>query len=216
MIAVLTGDLVNSRNYSAAEIDKAMDAIRATAKVIADLQSPPTDPRFTRYRGDGWQIYLAKPRFSLRAAAVIQAGLVALGMESRISIGIGPADSVGTADLADAAGKAFEDSGRGLDSMGQIWRLSISGDEVQDRDHIITALLGERMQKWTAAQATAAAMQLASPVKIRTLFDIGRELNISPQAVNDRVTGAGCAQIAYALRVWEVQHGAHEFGATHA
>lgn len=206
MIAVLTGDLVESSKYSASNIDIAMQSIGSAAQTIATLQNPPAETRFTRYRGDGWQIYLERPRFSLRTAVVIQATLTALNMESRISIGIGHADSLGTANLADAAGKAFEDSGRGLDDMAQIWRVAISGESVQDSDHIIADLLGERMQKWTAAQAAAAAIQLASPNKVRTLFDIGRELNISPQAVNDRVRGAGCAQIASALRRWETQY----------
>lgn len=216
MIAVLTGDIVNSSQSSAIEIDTAMQSIRSVAQVIAEWQRPPKDTRFTRYRGDGWQIYLEKPRFSLRAAVVIQATLTALDMESRISIGIGFAESLGTADLADAAGTAFEHSGRGLDDMGSIWRLGILGDGVEAKDGIIADLLGERMQKWTEAQAAAAAMQLASPIKIRTLFEIGRELNISPQAVNDRVRGAGCAQIASALQRWEYQQDRREKESPHA
>lgn len=209
-IAVLTGDLVGSTGHSADVVDAAIRAIRAAALNIGAWQIPPADPRFTRFRGDGWQIYLANPRFSLRAAVVIQGGLMAMNMESRISVGIGPTDSLGSADLADAAGKAFEDSGRGLDSMGDSFRLAISGAGVQERDAIIADLLGERMQKWTTAQAAAAALQLGSPGKVRTLFDIGRELDISPQAVNDRVRGAGCTTLASILRRWEHLHGPHE------
>jgi hypothetical protein len=210
LIAVITGDLVRSTRHSADAVDAAMQAIRLTSDAIAGWYIPRKDTRFTRFRGDGWQIYLAKPRFSLRAAVVIQGTLMARNMESRISIGIGQSDSLGTSDLADAAGKAFELSGHGLDAMGDNYRLDISADSVPEHDKIIAVLLGERMQKWTAAQAAAAALQLASPGKVRTLFDIGRELNISPQAVNDRVRGAGCGAIATALRLWERSHGPHE------
>jgi hypothetical protein len=210
LIAVITGDLVRSTRHSADAVDAAMQAIRLTSDAIAGWYIPRKDTRFTRFRGDGWQIYLAKPRFSLRAAVVIQGTLMARNMESRISIGIGQSDSLGSTDLADAAGKAFEESGRGLDNMGDNFRLNISGEGVQPRDGIIADLLGERMQKWTAAQAEAAALQLGSPSKIRTLFDIGGELNISPQAVNDRVRGAGCATLASALQRWERLHGPHE------
>jgi hypothetical protein len=208
-IAVVTGDLVGSTRHSAEAVDDAMQAIRLTANAIADWQIPPMDTRFTRFRGDGWQIYLAKPRFCLRAAVVIQGKLMAMNMESRISIGIGQSESLGTADLSDAAGQAFERSGHGLDAMGDNWRLNISGESMQVQDQIIADLLGERMQKWTAAQAEAATMQLASPVRIRTLFEIGRELSISPQAVNDRVRGAGCSTIASALMRWERLFGPH-------
>ena len=201
LIAVLTGDLVGSTGHPAETVDAAMQAIQAAALSVADWQTPPADTRFTRFRGDGWQIILTNPQFALRAAAVIQGRLIALGLESRISIGVGKRESLGTSNLADASGEAFEESGRGLDNMSDLSRLKHSGGLVQD--DIIADLLGERMQKWTAAQAEAASLYLASPGKIRTLFDIGRDLNISPQAVNDRLRGAGCHTIASNLRVWE-------------
>jgi hypothetical protein len=204
-VAVLTGDLVGSTAQTPERVDAAMQAICKAALDIADWQTPPQTPavdtRFTRYRGDGWQIVLMRPQFALRSAVVIQGQLIAIGLESRMAIGIGGHESLGTINLADASGEAFEKSGRGLDNLGDMWRLTISGGDVQDE--IIASLLGERMQKWTAAQAEAASLYLASPVKIRTLFDIGRELNISPQAVNDRLRGAGCHAIAPNLRVWE-------------
>ena len=202
-LAVITGDLVGSTRHPSDQIDAAMQAIEGAAADIADWHSPSTDTRFTRFRGDGWQICLSDPRLSLRAAVVIQGRLIARGMESRISIGIGAADTLGTADLSDAAGRAFELSGHGLDQMGDTWRLAIDKDGIQVEDQLIADLLGERMGRWTAAQAEAAAMQLASPGRIRTLFEIGKQLKISPQAVNDRVRGAGCPVIASVLRRWE-------------
>lgn len=202
-VAIITGDLVGSTRHPSDQVDVAMQAIQSAAAEIATWQNPAKDTRFTRFRGDGWQICLAEPRLSLRAAVIIQGRLVALGMESRISIGIGPADSLGTADLSDAAGRAFELSGHGLDQMGDIWRLAIDKNRIPLEDHLIADLLGERMGRWTAAQAEAAALQLASPFRIRSLADIGKQLNISAQAVNDRVRGAGCHAIASVLRRWE-------------
>ena len=202
-VAVITGDLVGSTRHPSHRVDAAMQAIQAAAVDIADWHSPSKDTRFTRFRGDGWQICLSKPGLSLRAAAVIQGRLIAQGMESRIAIGVGAADTLGTADLSDAAGRAFELSGHGLDQMGDTSRLTFDKDGVQVEDQLIADLLGERMGRWTAAQAEAAAMQLASPSGIRTLAEIGKQLKISPQAVNDRVRGAGCHVIASVLRRWE-------------
>lgn len=204
-IAVLTGDLVGSTALPAGRVDTAMQAIRQAAREAGGWQAPQHDTRFTRFRGDGWQFCLSEPRLSLRAAVVLQANLVALGLESRISIGIGPVATLGTTDLSDATGKAFELSGRGLDKMTGSARLVLDKDDIRIEDQLIADLLGERMGRWTAAQAEAAALQLASPVKPRTLLDIGRQLNISPQAVNDRVRGAGCQTIASVLQRWESQ-----------
>lgn len=204
-IAVLTGDLVASTASPPRKVDAAMQAIRAAAAEIGNWQTPQKDTRFTRFRGDGWQFCLAEPRLSLRAAVVLQGGLVAMGLESRISIGIGPAASLGTTDLSDATGKAFELSGRGLDKMTGPARLTLDKDGIRVEDQLIADLLGERMGRWTAAQAEAAALQLASPFKPRTLLEIGQQLNISPQAVNDRVRGAGCQTIASVLQRWEGQ-----------
>lgn len=203
LIAVLTGDLVDSTRHPPETTDAAMLALRELAHEVKGWQTPPRDTRFTRFRGDGWQIVLHDARLSLRAAVVLQGRLIALGLESRISIGIGSAESLGTTDLADAAGKAFELSGQGLDRMGDSARLAIAGQQVIEQDRMIAVLLGERMGRWTAAQGEAAAMQLGSPARPPTLQDIGRTLGISPQAVNDRVRGAGCHAIAAVLRQWE-------------
>ena len=211
-IAVLTGDLVDSTRQPADRIDTAMQALRRTAAAIATWHFPPNDTRFTRFRGDGWQIALAGPHLSLRAAVVLQGTLIAQGLQSRISVGIGPAENLGTNDLADAAGKAFELSGQGLDKMNDTSRLAIAGPSVIEQDAMIAELLGERMGRWTAAQAEAAAMQLSSPGRSPTLHEIGKTLGISPQAVNDRVRGAGCHSIASVLRRWEALkgHGSQE------
>ncbi len=202
-IAVLTGDLVDSTRQTAARVDIAMLALRGAADRIAAWQAPASATRFTRFRGDGWQIALSEPHFALRAAVVLQGTLGALGLESRISIGIGSAEHLGTTDLADAAGQAFEVSGQALDKMGDTARIAIAGPTVTDADAMIADLLGERMGRWTAAQAEAAALQLASPDRPVTLNEIGQMLGISAQAVNDRVRGAGCATIASVLRRWE-------------
>lgn len=205
--AVLTGDLVDSTRQPADRIDVAMQALHQAAQTIATWPTPNRDTRFTRFRGDGWQVVLAEPRFALRAAVVLQGTLGALGLESRISIGVGTAESLGTTDLADASGRAFELSGKTLDRMGDGARLALTGDGVIPQDAMIADLLGERMGRWTAAQAEAAAMQLSAPAQPPTLQDIGNILGISPPAVNDRVRGAGCHAIASVIRRWETEKG---------
>lgn len=202
-LAVLTGDIIGSTRLSHDQLDGAMNTLRAVTDEIAMWQTPHRDSRFTRFRGDGWQMVLHQPNLALRAAVVIQGKLIGMGLESRISIGIGRADSLGTADLADAGGEAFELSGRGLDQMADPWRLSIDKQSIPVEDQLVADLLAERMGKWTAAQAEAASLQLSSPFRLRTLHEVANVLGISPQAVNDRVRGAGAAVIASVLQRWQ-------------
>jgi hypothetical protein len=199
-VAVLTGDLIDHVKLGRSKTEAAMAELDKAAKQIA-LWTGQISCRFTRFRGDGWQLYLTRPQLSMRAAVVLQGRLMAIGMASRISIGVGASESLGTTNLADASGPAFENSGRGLDSMGDAYRLHLSGDDVMPQDILIGDLIGERMEKWTAAQAEAASLHLGPDV--RTLFDIGKELGISPQAVNDRLKGAGCHTLGSVLRRWE-------------
>jgi len=145
---------------------------------------------------------------------VIQARLIALGMESRMFIGIGTADTLGTDTLADASGDVFTLSGQGLDDIGNRIRIGFDGSGVSVEDRLIAELLAERMQRWTAAQAEAAALQLASPTRIATLGEVGKTLNISPQAVNDRAHGAGSATIALVLSRWEALKASKGWGNT--
>ena len=57
------------------------------------------DTRFTRYRGDGWQMHVALPRpgapHGARAVARLRAADA--GLATRAAIGIGPIDSLGSA-----------------------------------------------------------------------------------------------------------------------
>ena len=62
---------------------------------------------------------------------------------------------------------------------------------------------GDRDAVAAEQQRQATAMQLASPDRPPTLHEIGAALGISPQAVNDRLRGAGGQTIASALRRWE-------------
>ena len=87
------------------------------------------DLRFTRFRGDGWQMLLPEPGFALRLALRLTAELTArqIGLATRISIGLGGVDHPGGVTLSNAAGMAFLRSGRGLDHMARGRHWSIAG-----------------------------------------------------------------------------------------
>jgi len=203
--AVLTGDLIGSTKAAPSALEDAIDLLAETAREITDWVPGPSASRFTRYRGDGWQMHVADPGLALRAVLLLSARLRAadLGLATRAAIGIGPVESLGTASLADARGPVFEASGRALDHMARTRRLAIEGEGVTALHRIVVDLLDERSEHWTRQQAEA--MHLALPLRKDepTLAEIAAPLGISAQAVNYRLAGAGAPAIRRSLRAWE-------------
>ncbi len=199
---VLTGDLKGSTKASLNDVNATMDVLaQAATEITGWVVENPT--RFTRSRGDGWQMVIIPPEYALRAALFLIARLTATehAISTRIAIGIGQTDSFGTQNLADASGTAFEYSGRALDKMRGLNTLSIEGDGVTPFHRIIVRLLSERCLRWTREQAEAMAMYLHPDNP--TLNDLAPRFGISPQAVNYRLKGAAAVEIRLSLREWE-------------
>jgi hypothetical protein len=201
-VAVLSGDLVGSTAAGAAGTGAAMALAGDWAGDVAGWMPGRAATRFTRFRGDGWQILLAAPALAPRAALTLAARLRAAGLPaSRIAIGIGAADLPARGDLSAASGSAFAASGRALDALPRAGRLAIDGTAVTDADRALLRLAEEIAARWTRAQAEATADYLnpAAP----TLDEIATRLGISAQAVHARLRGAGARALRDALRLWE-------------
>lgn len=200
-ISVITGDVVGSSDAPPEALEGTMAVIAQAAAELAYWPLPP--PRFTRFRGDGWQVVVAAPESGLRAALFLTARLRATpeAMASRMSIGIGPVETLGTRDLSDAHGAAFELSGRGLDAMSRLRLLSVEGKGLTALHSVVVDLLEQHCRKWTRDQAEAAALALHPGAP--TLQDMAPLLGISPQAVNYRLSGGAVQAIRRALTQWE-------------
>lgn len=186
--AVITGDLIHSRRHRPEDLDAAMDTIARQANLIAWQCGD--DARFTRHRGDGWQIYLDIPGLCLSAALQISAALRANGpgIATRQSIGIGTIATLPATDLAAAQGAAFLASGHGLDQMPKSQQMTIAGDTTPCQDAII-ALADWHSARWSPQQAEAVRMTLESESK--TQADLAATLGITRQALQARLSGAG-------------------------
>lgn len=200
--AVLTGDLIGSTAAGGDALGIAMAELAAAAAEIATWQGG-SDTRFTRYRGDGWQLVITdRPWLCLRAALCLAARLRAKGAPAtRVAIGLGETGNLGGESLADASGPAFELSGKALEDMGRTHWLGLAGPAVTTSDAIITRLIEERARRWSPQQAEAVALALDPDNP--TLADLATHLGISPQAVSYRLNGAGASAIRRALRDWE-------------
>lgn len=203
VIAVLTGDLVDSRQARPTETDAAMHCLRGSAQDLADLTDG--DTRFTRFRGDGWQIVIGQVGWVLRACLILLADLRAsgIGLQTRISAGVGRTDTLGTTDLSDGSGRAFFVSGDHLERMSRQRRLVIAGGRQQDStwQAAIFDLVDWQSSQWTAAQAQAVSMALRQ--NHRTHHDMAEKLGITRQALQARLASAGYSALSTPLAAFE-------------
>lgn len=203
IVAVLTGDLVKSRQSDPASIERAMQVLGRSAATLTDICD--ADTRFTRFRGDGWQLVLGSVRVVLRASLLLVADLRAndIGIETRISAGIGHYDSLGTANLSDATGSAFFVSGNHLDAAPKRKRLLVAGGRSRDQNWqaAIFDLVDHQVSSWSRPQAEAVAMALRHGQM--TQQDIADQLDITRQAVQLRLATAGYSALETALTAFE-------------
>ena len=205
-VAVLTGDLIASTDAGAETVDQAM-AVLADASRKIGLWAQ-ADTRFTRFRGDGWQIYLDFPGLAFRACLYLIARLKASGcnLETRVSVGIGTVERLGTVNLSDASGAAFTVSGHGLDDMPRSGRLAISG--VKHMARFFTGIYAQaefQAYRWSREQAEAVAIALESHQDPAdpTIEELARSLGITRQAFQARLKGAGYHALTEILFAFE-------------
>jgi hypothetical protein len=199
-LTVFTGDLIRSSHASADRVEGAMTALAETADVLATLLGVKS-LRFTRFRGDGWQVLIGEPRFLYLAATMFLAKLRAsgVGIETRIGIGIGPINSEGTRDLSDARGEALVMSGHALDEMDP--RDTLELHSWDDGDVLwkvaLLDMLAYLSRRWSVEQAEAIALRLANTKE--PLIALAGKVGITRQAFSDRLSSAGWRPIKSAL-----------------
>lgn len=201
-IAVLTGDLVNSVSLGAEKIARAFRALEVCAEMQASWMGAPL--HFSRHRGDGWQVALARPELALRSALAFRAALRAEGAEydSYISIAEGAAPEWLSADLNSHTENVFTRSGLGLDD---IKRTRLPLRMIHDSLGAIDAatILADRLsQGWSPAQASAILPTLA-PRYEGTHSKIAQHLGKSRQAVTKALHAAGQEILELALETLE-------------
>mgnify|MGYP000403896935 CR=1 FL=1 len=198
---VLTGDLIKSRKAGTAAVDQAFDILSDAATAFGTAWD--LNLRFTRHRGDGWQVVLTKPGLLLDAALYFIARLRAgqTGIATRLSIGVGTVETLGRRDLSDATGPAFFVSGDHLTQMARNRMLTVAGLGIGTAQVAIIDLAECIATGWTATQAEVVALQLEG--RLRRHEDIADELGVTRQAIQSRLAGAGLSYFdnaLYALR----------------
>ncbi|SMR72916.1 hypothetical protein SAMN04488030_1664 [Aliiroseovarius halocynthiae] len=198
-IAVLTGDIIGSTQMSPEDLERAFDALTTSAEVQAEWHGESL--HFTRQRGDGWQVRLARPELALRSALAFRAALRCEGKEFSTYMGLATGHAkphISGVDLNTSTEQVFVGSGHQLDCMKLIY-ANIEMLHATNGSVGAAFVLADRIsQSWTPAQA-AAMLPMLAPGNSPSHSEVARALGKSRQAVAKALEGAGYDAVWMAL-----------------
>lgn len=208
-IAVLTGDLVKSSRLSDAKLLAARNALLAAVDEIKRWRKGLVRSKADFFRGDSWQMVLAEPGWSLRAALFLRSRLKSgEGVDTRIGIGIGIAQTVSPARASLSSGEAFRLSGESLDQLTGKTRLAIAlSDTVAGESRrwlpVVLAFCDAIASQWKPRQSEIVSSALLPDHLTYEEIAAGLTLPVSKQAVAKSLAGARWAAIKLALDEFE-------------
>lgn len=178
MIAIITGDIINSEEH------KASEWIEILKKQFSEWGGTPTD--WEIYRGDEFQLKVL-PKNALRAAIHIKAVVKSIkDLDVRMAIGVGSEDFKG-ASVSESNGTAYKRSGRTFETLKED-KLNIAiatGNKKEDQSlNLMIKLALDFMDEWTSVSAEIVAIALSNPKKAQQ--EIAEALNIQQSAVSQR------------------------------
>mgnify|MGYP000026407939 CR=1 FL=1 len=195
---VITGDIVDSTRLSPDRMEGVVAALQAGAALLSEWVEQ--DTRFTRHRGDGWQICLPPVIAPLRAALTMRAALRQADRQaqSRMALALGPVTLPATQDLNLAGGAGFVESGRLLDRMP---KGALIADARGGAEGAVAELAHHISDRWTPAQARAVLPMLAPDRP--TQEQVAEDSGITRQAVRQALVAAGFPALSTALDLLE-------------
>lgn len=205
MIAVITGDLIDSTKYTPLELNTILDVLNQEFEHFNSIYG--SDVEFKIFRGDSFQGILLEPTVALEVAIRIKTVVNKIPIKNkkisglpdfRIAIGIGSVNLKRTSIL-ESNGQAFQFSGRTLDTMkGDYPRLYIktANDDLNDEFNVHFSLFDSVTSKWSTASAEV-VYSLINGYKER---EIATTFKINQSAVNHRKKVANWDSIALLLK----------------
>lgn len=188
MIAVITGDIINSKRLSP---PKWMEELK---RALSTWGKTPED--WELYRGDGFQLKIQDPEIALKAAVQLKASIKSIEpLDVRMSIGIGEEDYVAERIL-ESNGLAYVRSGEGfesLDKLKQTMLIETPWEELNQELNLMLKLALTIMDNWTAHSSKMIELVLANPEQ--TQKALGDMEGISQHAVSARLSRANFSVI---------------------
>lgn len=213
--AVLTGDLVGSTALTKSAMDRARKTLHAAVDDLVGADWIRGRRKLVRgkaefFRGDAWQCLLTEPAWALRAAVFIRASLRARAdVDTRVSIGVGPVESVSTSRVSLSRGAAFTLSGQGLDDrMGTRFRLAIVTPKDWDAPasgwlESVARLCDSVIVQWQGRQIELARLLCLHPGISQEAVGALLKPAVSQQAVGKAMRSAGWYGVEDALERFE-------------
>ncbi len=162
LYAVLTGDLVGSRRLTADQLATLFKHLNDLWQQFADAHSGAVIGRIEIFRGDGWQVALAKPSLAVNAAlflrAVVKSQPFDQKMDTRVGIGVGQVDVLKPDRLSESNGPAFLYSGEALESLTKgscCWNLRRETPEPDVLEAVGLPLMDLAVKRWSRTEAAA-------------------------------------------------------------
>ena len=178
MIAVLTGDIVNSASFPEVPwMDQLKDYFSGYGTAPGDWEI---------FRGDEFQLKVPVQQ-ALETAVHIKALIRSnAGLDVRIGIGIGT-ENRAAERISESNGTAYQRSGRTFSQLKKKrsnLRMSTGNTEFDSTWNLILALALNFMDHWSSVSAEITALSLRHPN--RSQEALARQLNIKQSAISQR------------------------------
>ena len=195
ILAVLTGDIVNSRKGEAASW---MLDLKSSLNLFG---KEPLD--WEIYRGDSFQLLVPAMK-ALYAAILIKAALKQFPkLDVRIAIGIGNV-SYRAAKITEASGDAFLRSGACFDALKkQTLRISSENDALNECLNLMFELAQLTMNSWSVIEAQTIHTALLHPDKSQ--LELAQILGKSQSSVSEALNRGGFEEILKMERYYQQQ-----------
>ncbi|HEY5407255.1 MAG TPA: SatD family protein [Ginsengibacter sp.] len=183
MVAVITGDIINSKKINPQKWLKPLKK---------ELDTIGSSPKFWEiYRGDSFQLIITKPEDAVTTAIKIKATLKSISdMDARMAIGIG-SRTHNAQKVTESNGSAFVHSGEKFEMLKkEKQNLAIKSDwpEFDKELNLFLKLSLIAMDNWTVNAAEIVKTIMENPDKLQQ--ELGKIVGIKQNAISNRLKRA--------------------------
>lgn len=187
MIAILTADIINSRNVPDPQV-----WLQPLKKILNRYGDEPSD--WNLFRGDSFQLKIADPKEALKAAILIKATIKSVKtLDVRIAIGIG-SQSFQSKKINESNGEAYINSGEQFEKLKKnTLAIRSPWEDFDDYMNVCLNLALLTMDNWTRSSAEIVSLSILHPGK--TQQQLAEVFGISQGRISERQNRAGYEQI---------------------
>jgi hypothetical protein len=186
MIAVITGDIINSKRV------KTEQWIVILKELLNYWGKEPEDWQI--YRGDSFQIELSNVKDALKAAYYLKAGIKTItNLDVRMAVGLGEKTHAAK-KITEANGSAFVNSGVCFEALRK-QRLAIKtlDPELNDQMNLLLKLALLTMNHWSPTVASVIKVALENPKGNQK--GLAKMLGKSPSTISEALKRGGFEEI---------------------